>query len=84
MAQDLTTSTNPDGSFSFVANHQLGPKEGLTILLKFPKGYFAEPTSSQKLQYLLHDNRDAEILGAGGRPVARGKLRLCSGVLYAV
>lgn len=65
MAPDLTTSTNPDGSFSFVANHQLGPKEGLTILLKFPKGYFAEPTSSEKLQYLLHDNRDAEILGAG-------------------
>jgi hypothetical protein len=65
MAQDLTTSTNPDGSFSFVANHQLAPKEGLTILLKFPKGYFVEPTPSEKLQYLLRDNRDAEILGAG-------------------
>ena len=65
MTQDLTTSTNPDGSFSFVANHQLGPKEGLTILLNFPKGYFTEPTSSEKLQYLLQDNRDAEILAAG-------------------
>ncbi|MFZ0967043.1 MAG: DUF2207 domain-containing protein [Candidatus Acidiferrales bacterium] len=65
MTQDLTTSTNTDGSFSFVADHQLGQKEGLTILLKFPKGYFAEPTSSEKLQFILHDNRDAEILGAG-------------------
>src|SRR6202050_3385554 len=65
MTQDLATLTNSDGSFSFAANHPLGAKEGLTILLKFPKGYFAEPTSSEKFQYFLHDNRDAVVIGAG-------------------
>jgi hypothetical protein len=65
LTEDLATVSNSDGSFSFAANHELGPREGLTILLSFPKGYFAEPTASEKFQYFVNDNLDAVVIGAG-------------------
>ncbi|MFZ0880780.1 MAG: DUF2207 domain-containing protein, partial [Candidatus Acidiferrales bacterium] len=45
LSRDLTSTTQSDGTFYFAANHPLSPKQGLTILLTWPKGYFAEPTS---------------------------------------
>jgi hypothetical protein len=60
----LTTSA--DGSrFQFVATRPLGSHEGLTILLMWPKGYIAEPTTSQKLDLFFRDNRLALLLVAG-------------------
>ncbi|WP_202842940.1 DUF2207 domain-containing protein [Luteimonas saliphila] len=35
----------------------LAPGEGLTIVLSFPKGLVPEPTTAQKLRWLLADNR---------------------------
>jgi uncharacterized membrane protein YgcG len=35
----------------------LGPEEGLSLVVSFPKGLVAEPTASDRLGYLLVDNR---------------------------
>ena len=65
MAQDFTSVTTPNGAFHFNAAHPLGPYEGLTIFLEWPKGYFREPTAEQKFRSLAQDNRDALIAGVG-------------------
>ena len=65
MAQDFTSVTTPNGAFHFYAAHPLGPYEGLTIFLKWPKGYFREPTAEQKFRSFAQDNRDALIAGGG-------------------
>lgn len=59
------TSSREDAAFEFATRHSLGPKEGLSILLKWPKGYVAEPTFSQKRDYFFRDNRDALLLAIG-------------------
>jgi len=45
----------------------LAPQQGLTIVLTFPKGIVPEPTRSQRLGWLLKDNRGVLIalLGLG-------------------
>jgi hypothetical protein len=65
LAQDFTSKTTPDGGFDFTAKHPLGPDEGLTILLEWPKGYFREPTTEEKFRYFAQDNRAAVIAGGG-------------------
>jgi uncharacterized membrane protein YgcG len=65
MARDLTFGPGADGGFDFSSNHALGPHQGLTILLMWPKGLIQEPTREQKLSYFFHDNRDA-LIGGGG------------------
>jgi uncharacterized membrane protein YgcG len=60
----LTSAAQASG-FQFATTRSLGSQEGLTILLMWPKGFFAEPTPSQKLQFFFQDNRDALILLAG-------------------
>jgi len=64
MAQNLTWRTDENGSFDFISNAGLGPAEGLTILVQWPKGYFAEPTPQQKIAWVLADNQSALILTA--------------------
>ncbi|MGB9403088.1 MAG: DUF2207 domain-containing protein [Candidatus Acidiferrales bacterium] len=65
LSRDLTSTTQSDGTFYFAANHPLSPKQGLTILLTWPKGYFAEPTSQEKLNSFFEDNRADLILAVG-------------------
>lgn len=65
MAQDLTWQASPDGSYEFASRHSFQPYEGMTILLKWPKGYFAEPTLQDKIGYILKDNQSALILTCG-------------------
>ena len=60
----LTTETE-DGAFEFQATTLLPPRNGLSVLLMWPKGYIAEPTNSQKLEFFFHDNRDALLLASG-------------------
>jgi uncharacterized membrane protein YgcG len=61
---NLTTETL-DSVFRFTATRPLHPREGLSILLSWPKGYVAEPTFEQKTHFFFHDNRDALLLAAG-------------------
>jgi Predicted membrane protein (DUF2207) len=60
----LTFAPSEDG-FHFATTRPLGPREGLSILLMWPKGYFAEPTFAEKLQFFFEDNRDALLLSCG-------------------
>jgi uncharacterized membrane protein len=53
------------GRVSYQTNFPLGSYEGLTIVLEFPKGVVAEPTTGQKLSYFAEDNL-SEILGIIG------------------
>lgn len=65
MAQDLTWQASSDGTYDFSSTHPFQPYTGLTILLKWPKGYFAEPTLQDKIGYILKDNQSALILSCG-------------------
>jgi hypothetical protein len=60
----LSSSREAD-AFQFTATRPLFAKEGLSILLKWPKGYVTPPTFSQKAEYFFRDNRDALLLGTG-------------------
>ena len=65
VAQDFTSRPVFANSFLFNSAHPLGPREGLTILLEWPKGYFSPPTTGQTLRYFAHDNMDAMIATGG-------------------
>ena len=55
--RDLIASLPEPGHAHWDMTRQLSPREGMTIVLSFPKGIFAEPTRSQRIQWLLKDNR---------------------------
>lgn len=61
---DLTTSAENAG-FEFTANHRLVARQGLSILLAWPKGFIAEPSFSDKVRFFFRDNRDALLLAVG-------------------
>ena len=60
----LTSSRDTD-SFQFATTRSLAPREGLSVLLSWPKGYVTPPTFSQKAEYFFRDNRNALLLGTG-------------------
>jgi len=60
----LTTAIR-DGAFQCTATTVLPPRDGLSLLLVWPKGYIAEPTTPQRLEYFFHDNRDSLLLASG-------------------
>ena len=45
------------GTATFETTQRLAQKEGLTVVVSWPKGYVAEPTQAEKFAYLLSDNR---------------------------
>lgn len=61
-AQDYTTSVTRE-SVSFKTTKPLNPQEGLTIVVGWPKGHIAEPTTAQKVKWLLSDNRGIPASG---------------------
>lgn len=62
--EDLVASAE-NASFEFTANHRLAPRQGLSILLAWPKGFIAEPTFADKVRFFFSDNRDALLLAVG-------------------
>jgi len=54
--QDYTASINTSGDAYFETTRSLPQRHGLTIVVGWPKGYIAEPTTSEKIDYLLSDN----------------------------
>lgn len=52
-----TAEVTGPGAARWTLSAPLAPQEGLTTVLAFPKGLFVEPTTAQKLQWLLRDNR---------------------------
>lgn len=54
--QDYQARVDDTGKVLFATTRALAPREGLTIVVAWPKGYVAEPTTQEKLGYVLHDN----------------------------
>lgn len=55
--QDYRADLPGPGRAHFVMMRPLANREGLTIVLTFPKGIVAEPTDEQRLRWFLKDNR---------------------------
>ena len=47
------------GAADFRSTQRLGPREGLTIVLTFPKGIVAQPTTGERLRWYINENRGA-------------------------
>lgn len=54
--QNYTASISTNGNAWFETTKTLPQRHGLTIVISWPKGYIAEPTTSEKIDYLLSDN----------------------------
>jgi uncharacterized membrane protein YgcG len=55
--KDFSISTDAFGNIIFTTTRSLSPKEGLTIVVSWPKGYVQEPTIENKFGYFIRDNR---------------------------
>jgi uncharacterized membrane protein YgcG len=54
--QDFTSYVDADGVTHFEANDPLGPLNGLTIVVMWPKGLVTEPTALDRVTWVLKDN----------------------------
>ena len=63
--QDYTRRMDEAGSVHFSANDSLSAANGLTIVVGWPKGFVDEPTRSQRIGWVLSDNRNllAAVVG---------------------
>lgn len=61
-AQELTSSVK-ENVVHFKALKPLNPGEGLTIVVGWPKGFVAEPTTLQKVRWFLKDNSGVLVTG---------------------
>ncbi len=53
------------GASTFRTTRALGPREGLTIALAWPKGYVAAPTGAEQARWFLADNLATGVALAG-------------------
>lgn len=63
--QDFAAEVPAPGVATWQLTRQLAPREGLTIVLSFPKGIIAAPSALQKSGWLLRDNRGLLVALAG-------------------
>ncbi len=56
VGKDYRATTGPSGTVTFTTTKSLMPKEGLTIVVAWPKGYVTEPTGSDRARYFIKDN----------------------------
>jgi hypothetical protein len=64
-AGDFTSRVDADGVAHFEANSPLGPLNGLTIVVAWPKGLVMEPSPLDRAAWLLKDNMGLLIALAG-------------------
>lgn len=57
--------TGADGSVSVSTTAALGVHEGLTIVVRWPKGYVDEPGMTRRLAWLLSDNSNLLVAAIG-------------------
>ncbi len=62
---DYTAQVLVSGAVRFDTTQPLSPREGLTVVVEWPKGFVAEPTPAQNYWRLWSDNRDLVVAGAG-------------------
>ena len=63
--QDFRVETDPDGNIMFVTTRPLSPREGLTIVVAWPKGFVHEPSRKERMAYFLKDNGSVVAVSAG-------------------
>jgi len=63
--QDYAASADAPSHATFRATRALAPREGLTIVVGFPKGIIAAPTSEQRMRWFLADNGGVLVGGIG-------------------
>jgi len=63
--QALRSAVEPGPRATCTAARRLGAGEGLTIVVGWPKGFVTEPTASERLGYMLNDNRSL-LVGIAG------------------
>jgi uncharacterized membrane protein YgcG len=66
---DYIASADKQSNADFHTTRPLGPHEGLTIVVRWPKGFVRPPTDDENFQYFLSDNR-VTLLGCIGLIVA--------------
>jgi hypothetical protein len=54
-----------DGGALYETTRELAPREGLTIVLAFPKGVVGAPSALARARWFLRDNVGAGVAGAG-------------------
>lgn len=64
-AQDARAEVVEPGVVEFTTTEPLGRREGLTLVVSFPKGIVEEPSGLQRLLWFLQDNRAQLILLLG-------------------
>lgn len=60
-----TAATPAPGTARYQLTGPLGPREGFTIVLTFPKGLIAEPTGATRVGWFLRDNAGVLVALAG-------------------
>src|SRR5205085_5976212 len=78
--KSILSTAQPDNQFEFHATRRLASHEGLSIVLSWPKGLIAPPTTQEKLNYFLTDNHDALVMGADLLLLLLYYLVICSSV----
>lgn len=63
--QDYGARVGLDAEIYIHTSRGLGPSEGLTIVVSWPKGFVVEPTAADRVGYLLQDNRGL-LIALGG------------------
>jgi uncharacterized membrane protein YgcG len=63
--QDYDARITEPGAARWLLTRPLAPNEGFTVVLGFPKGLVAEPSTMQRWMWLLKDNRGVLIALAG-------------------
>jgi uncharacterized membrane protein YgcG len=62
---DYTDTINADSTVDFATTRQLYAREGLTIVVGWPKGFVHEPDMAERLGYILADNKNLMVLVIG-------------------
>jgi len=60
-----TAGVSGPGTVRYETTRGLAPREGLTIVLTFPKGIVREPTRAERVWWILRDNRGVLVALAG-------------------
>ncbi len=62
---DYIASADNQSNAGFRTTRALGPHEGLTIVVRWPKGFVRPPTDEEKFHYFLEDNQ-VTLIGVVG------------------
>ena len=63
--QDYSARADAPSHAVFRTTRALAPREGLTIVVGFPKGIVTAPSSSERARWFLHDNSGVLVGGLG-------------------